>query len=339
MTIDDLTQLFIDYYGEENVDSVRYIQEGDDICSMANWQITVHWKNLLVTNEYNNSIKIYDLFAKIPLKITDNNEILIESNFLLCRSTATKNQYKSGYIHSHVPKQSLYRNWKYQSPCLGQGPIKGTLHKLWENSNDVDIWRLFIWELDKYVHVESLVGSPYIKMSCVTDASIGCTYCLYKGNNVTNSSVKKVLNRFIEYIIINKLLAFTYCNLKIKFAYTNTELILKVSNYFIDFINKEYKHLDFKDIKNSSIQSLFMVCSIYDNGNFYDYVSQNLNVTYPKDYTICTFKGEPQYFKVIEGLDNPTFKNILLLKPKMLSYVCVTILTALNKYYGKIRNN
>lgn len=125
--------------------------------------ILVHWPTVTVTNEYNRSITIKDLYAKI--KLDCEGRIPTENRgFLLNRATYSVEQWVSSYMHSHIaqiPKDNLER---FQEPCLGSGPIIDTINSLKADITegfDEIRWMLFCEELSRYVTVESIAGVPY----------------------------------------------------------------------------------------------------------------------------------------------------------------------------------
>ena len=124
--------------------------------------IYVWWPRVTVTNEYNKSVNIQDLYAKI--EIQNDGTIPYECNgFKLNRATYTREQFISGYMHSHIniiPKNNFTQ---FQIPCLGRGPIISTIGTL-KNDYDEATWMLFCQELSMYVTVESISGGPYRRM-------------------------------------------------------------------------------------------------------------------------------------------------------------------------------
>lgn len=126
------------------------------------YSLFIHWPKAIIANENDQSVEIKDLFARIPLSSAGMNFNEHEP-FTFMRTTFSRVQWNHTYIHSHV--QELVSPMKFRHVCLGTGPIKNTIHTLKCNPANKEAMMLFFWELDKVVHVESLAGVPYIRMS------------------------------------------------------------------------------------------------------------------------------------------------------------------------------
>lgn len=135
------------------------------VCKLSLYKLFIHWPELDVTNEQDQSIHIKDLFARIPLSryglTFDESE-----KFTFMRTTYSKNQWNRGYMHSHV--NGLNRTaLQFKHVCLGSGPILRTIETLKTQPYNVEATMLFFWELDKVAHVESLSGVPYIRLTSI----------------------------------------------------------------------------------------------------------------------------------------------------------------------------
>lgn len=159
--VQEIVNIFNDYFGEDKVD----LKSPEDRSS--GWDIIVYFPEVTVTNEKHQSVKIYDLFAKVPIR---GDGVHLYDKFCLMRSTYTHAQAVSGYTHSHISRSTPPGNWG--SPCLGTGPINSTIYTLERISESFEeikpFWELFCRELDEYTQVESLSGGPYIRMENIT---------------------------------------------------------------------------------------------------------------------------------------------------------------------------
>ena len=140
VTMDDLSATDIPH---------RHIEEKKTALATT-LSIVVWWPEVTVTNEHDRSIVIWDLFAKIGIN-TLGTIPYEQPGFLLKRSTYNTSQLLSGYLHSHIPHTYANREnliaWK--SPCLGRGPIRGTIMSLKSDYDDT-MWMLFCQELSMY---------------------------------------------------------------------------------------------------------------------------------------------------------------------------------------------
>lgn len=141
-----VVDLFIDYYGEDRID-------------LQNNDIIIYYPSVIITNEHNKSHEIKELYTKV--KVHNNGSL--NGTFSFVRAEFTLEEWNSDYLHSHVSgiNKSLPSNFK--SSCLGSGPIRNTCLSL-NDSFDEDIWKLFIFELDRYIQTESLEGGPYRRL-------------------------------------------------------------------------------------------------------------------------------------------------------------------------------
>ena len=124
--------------------------------------IIIYFPKITVTNEFNESIDIEEVYIRVPVDCSGK----LISSFEIIRTKYSYDQYASGYMHSHAYSGISKTSSDWRSMCLGSGPLVTTTHTL-KNSYDLDIWRLFCIELDEYLKVESVAGVPYIRMNRV----------------------------------------------------------------------------------------------------------------------------------------------------------------------------
>jgi hypothetical protein len=100
--INDIYQQFIDYFGEDKVDLQKYnsrafkfahdysreVHTGDNV-------ILVHWPTVTVTNEYDESVEIWDLYAAT---VISPSGVLVRGP-IFNRSTYDNIQWQSDYAH------------------------------------------------------------------------------------------------------------------------------------------------------------------------------------------------------------------------------------------------
>ena len=98
--IDNIYQQFIDYYGEDKVDLQTYTPGTHHIDSYTNISrgdklIFVHWPTVTVTNEYDESIDIWDLYSITVVTPSGHLKGVPYFN----RSTYDYIQWQSDYAH------------------------------------------------------------------------------------------------------------------------------------------------------------------------------------------------------------------------------------------------
>ena len=128
--------------------------------------IVVRFPNVTVTNENDRSINITELYTRVF--VTEEGKMY--DSLQMMRSEYDELQWISHYSHSHIPSIS-HDDIRFRSACLGSGPIKNTRDSL-RRACDLNLWGLFVYELSKYVTVESLDGVPYIRLESVGGGSV-----------------------------------------------------------------------------------------------------------------------------------------------------------------------
>lgn len=211
-------------------------------------KILLLFPEVTVTNENNKSEIIYDVYIKVPITI----EGTLGGQFKLCRSTLTTNQYKCGYMFSHTQVISNDRIPDFKECCLGSGPIRETISNLM-GTFDEDFWLLFCVELESYLRVESLSGGPYIRLEQINsnsrnkkvennfpnsiNTSILAKLINRNGVDSQNTRIYNMINGFIQHIIQNKVLTFSYINGGYTIGHSYVDARVIMSNAFIDYIN------------------------------------------------------------------------------------------------------
>lgn len=211
-----------DYYGEDRVDLQENI-------------IYVYFPHVIVTNENNRSIDITELYVKIRVEDTG----VMSGIFTLNRAEYTVLQWLSDYMHSHVSGIPKSHPTSFLSPCLGRGPIKDTCATL-NSIFDIDIWKLFALELDKYVHTESISGVPYrylekiVPSDSVSECSISINSTAYDDSLISANTALK--DKFFPYMIRKRPLSFSFDG-TYGIADSPYNIVIKISNLFIEWYN------------------------------------------------------------------------------------------------------
>lgn len=348
-------EIFKNFYGEQYVDLQGIPTEGDygqcteeqlnDYRRMfreGKYSIYVWWPRVTVSNEYDRFIEIQDLYAKIDIDI--NGRIPYEHHgFMLTRSTFSKEQWLSGYCHSHIP--SLRGNLpSFEHPCLGTGPIRNTIVEL-KNSNEEALWMLFCQELAMYVTVESISGGPYIRMESVGAWSESDEYrnynfwkCELQDWACTSEidAIEKALNTFKMYYIDNG-------HLKIGFrdgVYTSAmpyfDFIVDISNCFIKWYNDIGRYDD--EIFEVTTDTLLKDAKV-SNKKIYTPKRWRMSTPGIPDGLIgremFTFKGHTVCLNIHDDdTGNGEMENVHILNSRAAMYVLYQILLTINYNYG-----
>lgn len=341
--IKDIYDVFCNRYGGHNIDIQEYDSDAFDyrtyygltnnIVINCKYFIMVHWDEVEVTNEKNRRVKIWDVYSIIY--ISEDGVLLCKPEF--SRSTYDNLQFTSGYVHSHLYSRDLTNIdtcREFSVPCFGSGPILGTIEEL-QYEYDIDMWALFCWELDKFLHVESLTGGPYVRMENISNRSgyneIHCnvpmlgSYTAYR---------KAFINKLTEIVVRNKVFSFAYVNGHYIVNNDDCKTILAVSDTFI----KEYNNSS--DLRNEfKIAALkttnIIMKAYYGNNKLYKKLgrTRESNGADIEGSTLFLFKGNEVKLKIINK--NEQIKEISIVNPDLVATVLYNIQKFINVNYGR----
>lgn len=314
--------IFCDFFGEERVDINK--QTGT---------ILIRFPKVTVTNEFNRSIDITELWVRVP--VSYDGSMTVTPTMLRSEYTAT--QFRSGYAHSHMPRVNS-SNWStWANPCLGSGPIRNTISALVSKPSK-ELWELFCLELSKYVETESVEGVPYIKLESVGNPSnTTLSAVLYSPSQRSSSEWETdIPYDFLKYIIKKKPFSFNYTNGSYGIALPPDKLILILSNLFIEWYNSLSK-------KPELLRQKWLTKGALVNGSLKYYCAASDNRAF--DYStivgseLFTFKGMPVKFNIIEEPAGANSNDIILLTKEVCTSIVSKILSIININYGKSENS
>lgn len=353
-----ILEIFNEFFGEDKVDmqGLPSIEEAE-----RNWGnsgqtwlrrhtdnifILVHFPRVKVTNEYDRSTFVNHLYAKVDI----DREGKMKSRFTLNRSEYTVQHFTNNYMHSHICSIPTQNFTEFQMPCTGRGPINNTICSL-NHEFDEDLWRLFCLELDKFVQVESIAGTPYHRLEALADrrnnmsrlsANINYrnsidSYTL--GGGYRNQLLSVVqLAEFTKYVIDSDALRFTYAGSKFQLAMSPTEYFITISNLFIKWYNKEFAEgRATKTCEELINNRILKECKLI-NGQIFK-INQGglalLNYERHIGKLVCIFKGMPVRLSFSDlGTAAPEENSLLILNPNIQSYIATKILNVINFRYG-----
>ena len=287
--LDFLDQKFSGYSGE---------------CVFEDLAIYVWWPSVTVTNEKGQSVEVKDLYAKVILYPNGK----LRQKFQLSRATYQYEQYSSNYMHSHInginSDPSIFMN-----PCLGTGPLIRTQQTLSE-SNSADLWDLFCVELDRYVHVESIAGTPYKYLSRI---GTGIMYpIVYTGHReivyrciCDNPPLSDLFSKFFRYVLVQKKLKFGLIGGMFTCAYNRTDWIIKLSRLFIKFYAMMSSTRRTQICLSTLLNQSILLDVKFNDGNFYSYSLNRGGVISYDNFInkhVLWFKGND----IRTYVDNPT---------------------------------
>jgi hypothetical protein len=348
-------EVFKNFYGEEFVD-LQGIPTEEEYGSLSEEQLNafrrrfrestysiyVWWPRVTVSNEYDRCIDIQDLYAKINIDI--NGRIPYEHyGFMLTRSTFSKEQWLSGYCHSHVP--SLRGGVPtFEHPCLGTGPIRNTIVEL-KNSNEEALWMLFCQELAMYVTVESISGGPYIRMESIGAWNESDEYRNYNFFRCElqdwvptdqRDAVEKALNTFKMYYIDNGHLKIGFRDGLYASAMPYFDFIIDISNCYIKWYNDTGRYDD--DIFEVTSSTLLKDAKISNKKIYTPKGPYSRTLGIPDGLIgreMFMFKDQTVRLNIRDDdTDNEEMENVHILNSYAAMYVLYKILITINYNYG-----
>ena len=137
---------------------------------------TIRFNDIVVENEEGETTDIAEAFFILPMRTyfsNNNHEICAPK---MTRSKYTIEHFANGYMHSHAETVAPQNAKSIHKLCLGNGPISAMIMNFNVNYNNIkdqdekdeyieDFMKMMIFNIDRYVTVESLKGGPYIRMS------------------------------------------------------------------------------------------------------------------------------------------------------------------------------
>ena len=311
MTVQEIYDIFVDYYKEENTDL-----QGD--------KIYIKWDSVNIKNETGAMFTIHGLYGCITLKeaypSTRRGEYFMYS-ITFNKSIYTYNEWYHGYIHSHVQRLFHSDPRTFMGCCLGSGPLSNTYWNLKSESDPLK-WELLCWELDKYVTVESLAGGPYMKFSSLSLT----TSSLVNKFEINRSKFCNTEPDITKFIVDNIEIPFSYSDKQWKLGDTFENIVFKINDAVIKAINK--RDIIVKDL-NHTFQDY-----IIRNNNIYEYRSRFEEITPPENMQLFVFKGNPVMLRVL-GSTEITNAKVKLLSMHYINSLLTEMIFYLNYGYQK----
>lgn len=302
-----------------------------------NANILVRFPKVTITNEYDQSIDIWELYAKVRVGASGK----LMGAFTLNRAEYDVAQMNSNYMHSHVSDIPTYDFKEFQNPCLGEGPIRDTILTLRTEDFDELRWQLFCFELSKYVQVESIDGGPYHRMERVgsRELRIGesewnlsiSESSLPHFNAFNNARVKE----FVTWLISRNKLKFDFNGYHYGISTTFLEWVVFISNEFIEWYNMKFAAGEVSETYADLLRQGLLKRGIIESGTLkYDNSSTPEAYGHYEGSYVCTFKGEDVRIhirgeEVREDNNFSSFINVIVAE-----WLYRTILQVINFEYG-----
>lgn len=298
--------------------------------------IIVHFPFVRVTNEYDKFVDINHLYAKV----TFNSRGVGEGYFSLNRAEYSYLHISNGYMHSHVSSIPFNDFTRFQTPCTGSGPIKNTLSNLAREFNE-ELWQLLCLELDKYVQVESIAGTPYHRLESLGTSNMNSHSGEFEViNNLSYWSGcfdNNMAKEFITHLIHSKKLKYSYGSKSYSIGMSFIEFMITISNEFIEWYNKEFNKKTYTYTLDRLLSTkVLRKCIVSENRLFFD--NNHNSIESFRAYIgkkMCTFKGQDVLISITDLNNIDEDNKSIVLNPKIALYLLTRILNVLNYRYGK----
>lgn len=298
--------------------------------------IIVHFPFVRVTNEYDKFVDINHLYAKV----TFNSKGVGEGYFSLNRAEYSYLHISNGYMHSHVSSIPFNDFTSFQTPCTGSGPINNTLSNLAREFNE-ELWQLLCLELDKYVQVESIAGTPYHRLENLGTSNMNSHSGEFEViNNLSYCSGcfdNTMAKEFITHLIHSKKLKYSYGSKSYSIGMSFIEFMITISNEFIEWYNKEFNKKTYTYTLDRLLSTkVLRKCIVSENRLFFD--NNHNSIESFRAYIgkkMCIFKGQDVLISITDLNNIDEDNKSIVLNPKIALYLLTRILNVLNYRYGK----
>lgn len=349
-------EIFSDYFGEDKVD-MQGFRTKEEFCENKSLGknntdaislpggifILVWFPEVKVTNEYNKSVYIQDLYAKVNI----DTEGQLIGKFYLNRATYPLSHMQANYLHSHVPGINTSNFSDFLTPCTGSGPINATIGGL-NREFDEDMWQLFCSELEDFTQVESIAGIPYRRLENIGNRQsysvVQRFFYVARGfyGKVARSLYEfryvdlGIIPDFTRYLLKNVSLPMEYSNGTYCLGMSYYDVAILISNKFIEWFNLEnnpYRKLyNFQYLKDKDIINEYMVV----DGRIYT-LSATSSINSYRDYEgklICKFKGREIRLHIGNILSSEQHSATLLTE-NVIRDIVSAICKVVNLRYGR----
>lgn len=311
--------------------------------SRCPYDIIVHFPEVTVTNEKDKSVDIKDLWIKVVVSC----EGKIRGTFGVNRSHYPVTHIMSNYQHSHTPGINKDNFKRFQSPCLGSGPIMSTIVTL-QIGYDEAIWKLFCLELDRYVRIESIAGVPYRHLE---DISV-CSKSLAQLHTSTYDSLMDrsqfdnfiasiggglMMKDFLTYALESNKIKFNFNGSSFGLAFDFPEGILVLSNLFIGWYNRKFNEGGVSTTLRTLITRKFIHPVYYLDGKFLVDTEHTREIADYSGREVLTFKGR-DILLVVENDANVAEDNdplIHILAIPIVQWIYSRMIQILDISYGR----
>ncbi len=207
------------YYGEDNIDIDLLSKDIEDMVEVLNslykenWtfyfydihklpEIRILFPEVTIKNTLDRTHIIRDLIVAMSLSITDKR-IAIVPTLRGLRLTVTKEEFVSGYQHSHLNGVE-YESYNFSNDvklifCLGTNEVPEVI-TVFNDNHEIGTFELLLLTINSMISWESLEGVPYKRIE-----NISLQTTTNRSFVPGHEEVRKVFNNIIFYDILKEL--------------------------------------------------------------------------------------------------------------------------------------
>jgi len=295
--------------------------------------IIIRFPKVKVTNEYDKSIDISELYVRVTITFYGR----MVCRFEMTRAEYTVIQWISDYAHSHLPGIERNNPERFRPPCTGSGPINRTIGTL-QTIYDLNIWGLFTFELSKFVTVESISGVPHRRLENVgKNNNIENTASIQYTDKIPYSATytTKQLANFVKDFLSNEVLKISFKNGNYTLGESFNDFWLRVSNAFIRWHNDNVKRGESRFTISSLMASGLLNKYLMAEGVVYaanQYQRMNQVAQY-EGRELFKFKGQMVRLHFIGGVQNNN--TTYLVKKELCFYILTKAIEIISCNYGR----
>src|SRR5260221_2141765 len=246
------------------------------------YQVIIYFPELKITNSKKLSHIIKDLYVQFIV----GKDARMSSHIYGIRTSITRDEYFSNYIHSHLPGVD-FTNLRFTMFCTGSGEINQVIALLSSKFDEIN-FTLVCLHLKNYVIWESLEGNPYRNMSNIglsgTTGSIGITQII-KVVSILNSALFNDCNKPLEKMF--------------KFTINNSSVIVSSTDDFEKWAANYIMKVDKDQIDRYKPDNIWLLCRKDDTGQYFPAtINRHTQRITHQTTPILKFKGQDKFFTV-----------------------------------------
>lgn len=253
--------------------------------------IIIKFPEVTISNSRKLQTLIKDLYVRIPVELKSDS--IYFNTIDGTRSTLTNAEKEGNYLHSHLPLSTS--PCEFSTFCTGSGEINN-ITALLNADFDVDLFKLYLFNLETFTSWESLEGTPYRYISELLESSDLILPITSRLRDYHSDIIKYLKENTSEISNIQWKIN------KGKYEITETPKLEKLlSSFYI-----------------ASRNSIHQIKCLKNNKGEYIKQRELVNKSLISETLYLVFRGDKDYFEIIDDFEplndpelyiNPSIKN------------------------------